>query len=48
MVSDPDDLAELLDPERSQGYYAVLSGDSGELVGFFCFGGWKSLMTREA
>ncbi len=36
VVNDPDDLAELLDPERRQGYYAVLSGD--ELVGFFCFG----------
>jgi len=36
MVNDSEDLAELLDPERRRGYYAVFS--DGELVGFFCYG----------
>jgi ribosomal-protein-alanine N-acetyltransferase len=38
MASDPDDLAELLDPERRQDYNAVLPKDGEKLVGFFCFG----------
>src|ERR671917_422731 len=36
--ADPDDLAELLDPERREGaYFSVLDGE--ELVGFFQFEG---------
>ena len=36
-TADPDDLAELLDPERRRGaYFSVLDGESG-LVGFFQF-----------
>lgn len=35
-ASDPDDLAELLDPEKRTAYHAALR--EGELVGFLCFG----------
>ena len=38
MTNDPDDLAGLLDSERRQDYYAILSEDGEDLVGFFCFG----------
>jgi ribosomal-protein-alanine N-acetyltransferase len=36
LTSDPDDLSELLDPEKRQGYYSALR--DGELIGFLCFG----------
>ena len=34
-TNDPDDLAELLDPERPDGVYFSAFDDSGALVGFF-------------
>jgi ribosomal-protein-alanine N-acetyltransferase len=38
-ANDPEGLEELLGPpERRRGYYAALSGEDGELVGFVCFG----------
>ena len=37
VASDPEDLEELLAPERRRNYYAAVS-DGGELAGFFCFG----------
>lgn len=36
MAADPEDLAELLDPEKRRDYRAAFLG--GELAGFFCFG----------
>ncbi len=36
-VSDPDDLAELLDPRSWEEHYWAVRNDPGELVGFFAF-----------
>lgn len=36
MAKDPEDLEELLDPEKRRDYYSATS--DGELVGYFCFG----------
>lgn len=38
MAQDPEDLEELLDPEKRRDYFAAFSSDGAELVGFVCFG----------
>ncbi len=38
VANDPEDLQELLDPEKRRNYFAAYSDDEDEPVGLFCFG----------
>jgi ribosomal-protein-alanine N-acetyltransferase len=37
MANDPDDLAELMDPQRRENVYFAAVDADGSLIGFFCF-----------